>query len=153
MSDAPVVNVDPAEFWADPYPTLARMRAETPICFVPELGATLLTRRDDIHTCEKNVAVFSSDQPGGLMNVLMGKNMMRSDGEEHRREEAVGEDADPVPDTAIGAASHQTRFEEEPRDKGSHDEMHAERLGEDGKREGNDHQRCEAGRPGFGRLT
>ncbi|MGF1596812.1 MAG: cytochrome P450 [Acidimicrobiales bacterium] len=89
MSTAPVVHLDPAEFRADPYPTLARMRAETPICFVPELGATLLTRRDDIHACEKNVAVFSSDQPGGLMNVLMGKNMMRSDGEEHRRERFV----------------------------------------------------------------
>ncbi len=89
MSDAPVVDVDPAEFWADPYPALAHMRAEAPICFVPQLGATLLTRRDDIHTCEKNVAVFSSDQPGGLMNELMGKNMMRSDGEEHRQERFV----------------------------------------------------------------
>lgn len=89
MSNAPVVHIDPTSFWADPYPALARMRAETPICFVPELGATLLTRRDDIHTCEKNVSVFSSDQPGGLMNVLMGKNMMRSDGDDHRRERFV----------------------------------------------------------------
>ncbi|NBS30340.1 MAG: hypothetical protein EBS76_07460, partial [Actinobacteria bacterium] len=69
MSTAPVVNIDPTAFWNDPYPTLAEMRANTPICFVPELNATLITRRDDIHTCEKNVAVFSSDQPGGLMNV------------------------------------------------------------------------------------
>jgi len=89
MSDAPVVHIDPAAFWDDPYPAFARMRDETPICFVPELNATLLTRRDDIHACEKNVAVFSSDQPGGLMNVLMGKNMMRSDGAEHRRERFV----------------------------------------------------------------
>ncbi len=89
MSDALVVNVDLAEMWNDPYPTLARMRAETPICFVPEMGATLLTKRDDIHACEKNVAVFSSDQPGGLMNVLMGKNMMRRDGDEHRKERFV----------------------------------------------------------------
>ena len=86
MSDAPVVNVDLAEMWADPYPILSHMRAETPICFVPEMGATLFTRRDDIHTCEKNVAVFSSDQPGGLMNELMGKNMMRRDGDEHRKD-------------------------------------------------------------------
>ena len=43
MSDAPVVSIDPVEFWNDPYPTLAAMRAETPICFVPELNATLLT--------------------------------------------------------------------------------------------------------------
>ena len=89
MSDAPVVHIDPDAFWADPYPALADMRANTPICFVPELNATLLTKRDDIHTCEKNVKVFSSDQPGGLMNELMGKNMMRSDGEEHRQERFV----------------------------------------------------------------
>ena len=89
MSSAPTVNVDPATFWANPYPLLAEMRATTPICFVPELGATLITRRDDIHVCEKNVAVFSSDQPGGLMNVLMGHNMMRKDGEEHRQERFV----------------------------------------------------------------
>ena len=89
MSDAPVVRIDPAEFWRDPYPTLATMRATTPICFGPELGATLITKRDDIHTCEKNVAVFSSDQPGGLMNVLMGQNMMRKDGDAHRKERFV----------------------------------------------------------------
>jgi len=89
MSDAPVVHIDPEAFWADPYPALAQMRANTPICFVPELNATLLTKRDDIHTCEKNVQVFSSDQPGGLMNELMGKNMMRSDGDEHRKERFV----------------------------------------------------------------
>ena len=89
MSDAPVVNIDLPSFWDDPYPVLASMRADTPICFVPQLNAVLLTRRDDIHRCEKNVSVFSSDQPGGLMNVLMGKNMMRKDGDEHRRERFV----------------------------------------------------------------
>lgn len=89
MSSAPVVNIDPAAFWQDPYPTLTEMRSVAPICYVPELGATLITRRDDIHTCEKNVRVFSSDQPSGLMNVLMGRNMMRKDGEEHRKERFV----------------------------------------------------------------
>ena len=89
MSSAPVINIDPAAFWHDPYPILAQMRDSAPICYVPELGATLITRRDDIHTCEKNVNVFSSDQPGGLMNVLMGHNMMRKDGEEHRKERFV----------------------------------------------------------------
>ena len=89
MSSAPIINVDPAAFSEDPYPILAEMRSSAPICYVPEIGATLITRRDDIHTCEKNVDVFSSDQPGGLMNVLMGRNMMRKDGEEHRKERFV----------------------------------------------------------------
>jgi len=89
MSNAPVVHVDPQSFWNDPYPMLAQMRAESPICFVPEFNATVFTKRDDIHTCEKNVAVFSSDQPAGPMNVLMGHNLMRRDGEDHRQERFV----------------------------------------------------------------
>lgn len=88
MSDAPPFDIDPAAFWRDPYPTLKRMRAEAPVCFVPQLGATLLTRRDDIFENEKKITVFSSDQPMGLMTRLMGQNMMRKDGEAHRVERA-----------------------------------------------------------------
>lgn len=86
MSDAPHVPIDPEAFARDPYPALRHMRAEAPIAFVPQLGATLMTRRDDIFVCEKNVAVFSSHQPGGLMNRLMGQNMMRKDGDAHMAE-------------------------------------------------------------------
>jgi cytochrome P450 len=89
MSTAPNYDIDVEQFWRDPYPDLAAMRAETPIAFVPQLGATLITTRDDIAACEKNVAVFSSDQPGGLMNLLMGQNMMRRDGAEHQAERKV----------------------------------------------------------------
>ena len=88
MSDAPVFEIDPAAFWRDPYPVLKRMRAEAPVCLVPQLGATLLTRRDDIFENEKKIEVFSSDQPMGLMTRLMGQNMMRKDGEAHRVERA-----------------------------------------------------------------
>ena len=86
MSTAPRFHIDLAAFTADPYPALARMRAEAPIALVPELGSTLLTRRDDIFICEKNIEVFSSHQPQGLMNRLMGHNMMRKDGEAHMAE-------------------------------------------------------------------
>ena len=34
----------------------------------------------------KKIDVFSSDQPDGLMTKLMGKNMMRKDGEDHLNE-------------------------------------------------------------------
>ncbi len=37
-----------------------RMRREAPIAFVPQLGSTLLTRRDDIFVSEKRIDVFSS---------------------------------------------------------------------------------------------
>ncbi len=86
MSDAPVYEIEPQAFWADPYPDLKRMRALGPVIQVPQLGATLLTRRDDIFVNEKMIEVFSSDQPEGLMTVLMGQNMMRKDGAAHMAE-------------------------------------------------------------------
>ncbi|MCB1748234.1 MAG: cytochrome P450 [Gammaproteobacteria bacterium] len=86
MSQPAVIHVALDAFWRDPYPVLAEMRARAPVAFVPELGAVLLTRRDDVFTCEKNVAVFSSWQPGGLMTRLMGENMMRKDGAPHQAE-------------------------------------------------------------------
>lgn len=86
MSGAPPFPIDPVAFHADPYPALARMRAEAPVCFVPELGATLITRRADVWREEKRVDVLSSDQPDGLMTRLMGQNLMRRDGAEHAAE-------------------------------------------------------------------
>jgi cytochrome P450 len=83
MSNAPTVDIDPAAFWHDPYPALAAMRREHPIAYVPQLGATLFTRRAHIIELEKLTEVFSSHQPQGLMNRLMGQNMMRKDGAEH----------------------------------------------------------------------
>jgi cytochrome P450 len=86
LSTAPRIDIDPVAFWADPYPMLARLRKEAPIAFVPQLGSTLLTSRDDISISEKQIDVFSSHQPEGLMNRLMGHNMMRKDGEAHQVE-------------------------------------------------------------------
>ena len=83
MPHPPVFELDPNVFHNDPYPILKRMRAEAPIAFVPALNAILITRRDDIFTLEKQINVFSSDQPDGLMTKLMGQNMMRKDGAEH----------------------------------------------------------------------
>ncbi|MEN8934248.1 MAG: cytochrome P450 [Planktotalea arctica] len=86
MSDAPIYHIDPAKFWADPYSDLANMRRDAPIAYVPELNATLLTKRDDVFVQEKRTEVFSSKQPGGLMTLLMGENMMRKDGAAHMAE-------------------------------------------------------------------
>ncbi len=89
MSAVPRFDIDPASFWDDPYPDYARLRKEAPVAYVPQLGAVLLTRRDDVFHWEKEIAVFSSDQPGGLMTRLMGQNMMRKDGAEHMAERKV----------------------------------------------------------------
>ena len=83
VSTAPHFDIDMAAFWNDPYPTLARLRKDAPIAFVPQLRGTVFASRDDIFVCEKNIDVFSSHQPDGLMNKLMGHNMMRKDGDAH----------------------------------------------------------------------
>jgi len=82
-------NIDPKQFWRDPYPDLAKIQAQAPAVTVPQLGATLITRRDDIFEQEKRIEVFSSKQPDGLMTVLMGENLMRKDGDDHISERKI----------------------------------------------------------------
>ena len=53
MSDAPKFNIDLMSFVKDPYPSLKEMQLLTPISYVPELSATLLTLRNDIFVNEK----------------------------------------------------------------------------------------------------
>ena len=86
MQNAPTYEIDLGEFWQDPYPDLMQMREQGPVLFVPQLGAALMTRRDDIFKHEKMIDVFSSVQPEGLMQRLMGQNMMRKDGKAHQTE-------------------------------------------------------------------
>lgn len=82
----PRFDIDPVAFYADPYPVLAQMQRDCPVAHVPQLGATLITRRDDVFRYEKMVDIFSSHQPQGLMTRLMGENMMRKDGAAHQAE-------------------------------------------------------------------
>ena len=83
MSSAPVFDIDPAAFKADPYPVMKEMRAVAPIVSVPQLRSTLFLDRDQMFTAEKDVPVFSSANPQGIMTRLMGRNMMKQDGEGH----------------------------------------------------------------------
>ena len=82
-------NIVYEDFSQNPYPTLSKLRKKAPISFVPQLGAILLSKHEDIFVCEKNISVFSSVQPDGLMTRLMGQNMMRKDGEEHKKERHI----------------------------------------------------------------
>jgi hypothetical protein len=81
-----VYRIDLPGFAEDPYPDLAAIQALAPAVEVPELGAILVTRRDDVFIWEKRIDIFSSHQPQGLMTRLMGENMMRKDGEAHLAE-------------------------------------------------------------------
>ena len=82
-------NIDYDEFSKDPYPVLSQLRDTAPISFVPQLNAILMSKHEDIFICEKNISIFSSIQPDGLMTRLMGQNMMRKDGEEHKKERHI----------------------------------------------------------------
>ena len=82
-------NINYEDFSKDPYPVLSKLRDTAPISFVPQLNAILISKHADIFICEKNISVFSSIQPDGLMTRLMGQNMMRKDGEEHKKERRV----------------------------------------------------------------
>ena len=89
MGAAPLYEIDPAGFHADPYPDYAAMQALGPLVRVPQLNATLITHRDVIFAQEKRIEVLSSRQPQGLMTRLMGENMMRKDGAAHAAERAA----------------------------------------------------------------
>ena len=84
-----IYNIDPQKFWDNPYPDLTEIQAQAPAVEVPQLGAVLITRRNDVFEQEKRTEVFSSYQPEGLMSVLMGENMMRKDGEAHQKERKI----------------------------------------------------------------
>ena len=86
MLNAPIYEIDMEKFWQDPYPDMAVMRKKYPIAFVPQLNGLVFTRRDDIFVNEKKLDIFSSVQPKGLMQQLMGQNMMRKDGKDHALE-------------------------------------------------------------------
>ena len=86
MSNPPIYEINTKEYIINPYPDLKNMRKNCPICYVPQLGATLFTKRNSISENEKKIDIFSSVQPGGLMTTLMGENMMRKDGESHQLE-------------------------------------------------------------------
>ena len=86
MSSAPIQDIDLATFNFDPYPVLELLRNNLPITYVPQLKATLFSKHQDIFICEKNIEIFSSVQPNGLMTKLMGQNMMRKDGATHMAE-------------------------------------------------------------------
>ena len=79
-------EIDLNNFWLDPYPDLKQIQVIAPVVFVPQLNAALITRRVDVFEQEKRIEIFSSRQPDGLMTRLMGENMMRKDGECHRKE-------------------------------------------------------------------
>ena len=70
---------------ADPYPYLARLRADEPVSWVPDLGMWLVTRWDDVVMVHEQPETYTSATEPSWLNTVLGRNMLGSDGAEHRR--------------------------------------------------------------------
>ncbi len=66
MSDAPSIDLLSPELVADPYPALARLRAEAPVCWSERHGAWLVTRFDDVSAGFRDPRL-SSDRVGSFL--------------------------------------------------------------------------------------
>lgn len=76
--------VDPIEMMADPYPTYAKLRSETPVAWVPSLNRYLVTTYAECHEIEMDQDTFSANVSGATMTRALGaRPMLRKDDPEH----------------------------------------------------------------------
>jgi cytochrome P450 len=76
--------VDVAALATDPYPTYARLRAESPVAWVPQLNKFLVTNYAGCHTVEQDQEIFSANVSGATMTRAIGAQpMLRKDDPEH----------------------------------------------------------------------
>lgn len=73
------------ELTADPHPHLARLRAEAPISWVPELDAWLVTGRAAAVEVMRDAASFTVDDPRFSTGRVVGASMLSTDGAVHAR--------------------------------------------------------------------
>jgi cytochrome P450 len=69
----------------DPYPILARLRAEEPVSWVDEARMWFVTRRADVVEVLRNPDVFRTDSPHSTIHDTFGDQMLSAEGERHRR--------------------------------------------------------------------
>jgi cytochrome P450 len=72
----------------DPYPTLARLREEEPVAWVPALGGWLVTRRDLALAAMRDPATLTVDDPRFSTGRVVGPSMLTLDGPDHDRHRA-----------------------------------------------------------------
>lgn len=85
----PLARVTLAELESDPYPTLHRLRAESPVAVCAELDALLVLRWADVATVVSGSRLFRSDQPDSFLTRFVGPNMLHSEGQDHRAARAA----------------------------------------------------------------
>lgn len=74
-----------AELELDPYPALARLRADEPVARVADMGMWLVTRWDDVVLVHERPDLYTSATEPSWLNSVLGVNMLGSDGADHRR--------------------------------------------------------------------
>lgn len=74
----------------DPYPVYARMRRESPVCFVPAVGLWFVTRWADVERAASSPEVIDSAvTPSPLDRVMGGKSILVLDGEPQKKLRAM----------------------------------------------------------------
>jgi cytochrome P450 len=72
----------------DPHPILHRLRAESPVVWVPALGMWVVTRRDDVLAAMRDDEGLTVDDPRFSTGRITGPSMLSTDGAEHARHRA-----------------------------------------------------------------
>jgi cytochrome P450 len=81
----PAEDVTLADLEADPHPVLARLRAAAPVCWVPVLGAWLVTGYDLAVEVLRDARTFTVDDPRFSTAKVVGPSMLSLDGGPHAR--------------------------------------------------------------------
>lgn len=76
--------VDVTALASDPYPTYAKLRAYSPVAWVPQLNRFLVTNYAGCHAVEQDQEIFSANVSGATMTRAIGaRPMLRKDDPEH----------------------------------------------------------------------
>jgi cytochrome P450 len=84
----PAETVTLADLESDPHPILARLRADAPACWVPVLGAWLVTGYDLAVAVLRDARAFTVDDPRFSTAKVVGPSMLSLDGARHARHRA-----------------------------------------------------------------
>jgi cytochrome P450 len=84
----PAETVTLADLESDPHPVLARLRAGAPACWVPVLGAWLVTGYDLAVAVLRDARTFTVDDPRFSTAKVVGPSMLSLDGARHARHRA-----------------------------------------------------------------
>jgi cytochrome P450 len=84
----PQCEISPGELASEPYPLLARLREDAPVCWVTPLNAWLVTGYSAAVAVLADAATFTVDDPRFTTARVTGPSMLSLDGDGHARHRA-----------------------------------------------------------------